>query len=203
MSQICFQESAERPTDRRARREAASEAMARYASGDASSFNDVYRGIAPYLQKYLLRQTRDRSLASDLLQQALLQIHATRSRFQPGADVFAWAITIARRVLIDDVRRNRRRPEAAWLESTDHPDRASAPDDTVHARSLGILLQEHLAGLPDAQRVAFELLKVEGLAIEEIAERLGTTTNAAKLRAHRALVALRSVLASEMGNPQA
>ena len=174
--------------------------MARYATGDASSFNDVYRGIAPYLQKYLQRQTRDRVLASDLLQQVLLQIHATRSRFQPGADVFAWAITIARRVLIDDIRRNRRRPEALSVESADHPDRASAPDDAAHARSLGILLQSHLAGLPDAQRVAFELLKVEGLAVEQIAERLGTTTNAAKLRAHRALVSLRTVLASEMGN---
>jgi RNA polymerase sigma-70 factor (ECF subfamily) len=177
--------------------------MARYATGDASSFNDVYRDIAPYLQKYLMRQTRDRALASDLFQQVLLQIHATRSRFVPGADIYAWAITIARHVLIDDIRRNRRRPEASLAESTDQPDRASAPDDTAHARSLGTLLQSHLAGLPEAQREAFELLKVEGLAVEDIAARLGTTANAAKLRAHRALVALRFLLASEMDNRDA
>jgi RNA polymerase sigma-70 factor (ECF subfamily) len=179
---------------------AASEAMSRYASGDDSSFNEVYRGIAPYLQRYLMRQTEDPALASDLLQQALLQIHSTRVRFQPGSDVFPWAVAIARRVLIDAIRRNRRRPESPTPMPADEPDGACAPDDTVHARRLGTRLQSYLADLPDGQRVAFELLKMEGMPLEEIAEKLGTTTNAAKLRAHRALVALRSAFANEMGN---
>ncbi len=198
MTQSLIQEASERRYEWRPGRLAASLAMSRYARGDDSSFNEVYRGIAPYLERYLVRQTKDRALASDLLQQALLQIHSTRVRFQPGSDVFPWAIAIARRVLIDNIRRNRRRRETPSLPPVDEPDRACPPDDTVHARRLGTRLQSYLADLPDCQREAFELLKMEGMPLEDIAEKLGTTTNAAKLRAHRALVALRAAFANEM-----
>jgi len=48
--------------------------------------------------------------------------------------------------------------------------------------------------LPETQRVAFELVKEEGLSLAEAAQVLGTTVSAVKLRAHRAYEALRAVL---------
>jgi RNA polymerase sigma-70 factor, ECF subfamily len=48
--------------------------------------------------------------------------------------------------------------------------------------------------LPEASRVAFELIQLDGLSIAEAAEVLGTTSAAVKMRAHRAYQTLRERL---------
>ncbi len=175
-------------------------AMERYAAGDDSAFAAVYDKIAPRLYGYLLRQTRERARAEDLVQQTMLHIHRARTRFIPGAEVTPWAFAIARRLLLDGVRRARR--EVA--PSEDDPDSAlasaDAADDMVQARELAAHIAAVLAKLPESQRVAFELLKQEGLTVAEAAEVLGTTAAAVKLRAHRAYDALRAALGDAMSD---
>src|ERR1700722_4327177 len=83
-------------------------AMERYAGGDDASFGLVYDALAPRLFRYLLRQTRQRARAEDLLQQTMLHIHRARASLIPGAEVTPWAFAIARRLLIDSLRRSSR-----------------------------------------------------------------------------------------------
>ena len=47
-----------------------------------------------------------------------------------------------------------------------------------------------MAKLPETHRVAFELVRIEGLSLAEAAAALGTSTAAIKMRAHRAYKAL-------------
>jgi RNA polymerase sigma-70 factor (ECF subfamily) len=169
-------------------------AMERYAAGDSAAFAQVYDALAPRLFGYLLRQTRDRARAEDLLQQTMLHIHRARDRFIPGAEVRPWAFAIARRLLVDEVRRGRRvvlsddgDPE---LGVSEHPQ----ADEVVQAGELAHRIQTILNGLPTSQRAAFELIKQEGLTVAEAAQILGTTVAAVKLRAHRAYEALRAAL---------
>lgn len=172
-------------------------AMERYASGDDAAFAEVYDGLAPRLFGFLLRQTRDRARAEDVVQQTMLQIHRARGRFEPGAEVTPWAFAIARRLLVDQFRRGGREVLAA----TDEDDSAdllvaldARADDLAAARELAARLDAELRRLPENQRIAFELLKQEGLSVAEAAQVLGTTASAVKLRAHRAYEALRSAL---------
>src|SRR5438105_9007550 len=83
-------------------------AMDRYARGEDAAFVEVYDHLAPRLQAYLMRQTRDAARAEDCMQQTMLQIHRARGRFLPGARVLPWAFAIARRLLIDMHRRTGR-----------------------------------------------------------------------------------------------
>jgi RNA polymerase sigma-70 factor, ECF subfamily len=153
----------------------------------------VYDAMAPRLYGYLLRQTRDPVRAEDLLQQTMLQIHAARGRFFRGADVVPWAFAIARRLLIDSYRRRRR--EAKVIEEGG-PEALPAPstEEMLHRKRLTQSLEDEVLKLPEAQRVAFELTKREGLSLREVAEVLGTTVTAVKLRLHRAHVALRAAV---------
>ena len=169
-------------------------AMERYAAGDDAAFGLVYDALAPRLYGYLFRQTRDRARAEDLLQQTLLHIHRARDRFIQGAEVTPWAFAIARRLLIDSVRRGRR--EVLADDGEPDPGAADGPtaDDLVHAGELAERIDRVLARLPQSQRAAFELIKREGLSVAEAAEVLGTTVAAVKLRAHRAYEALRGAL---------
>jgi RNA polymerase sigma-70 factor (ECF subfamily) len=81
--------------------------MDRYASGEAAAFSELYALLARRLYGYLLQQTRSASQTEDLVQQTMLQIHRARGRFIRGAAVAPWAFAIARRLLIDDVRRSK------------------------------------------------------------------------------------------------
>ena len=65
---------------------------------------------------------------------------------------------------------------------------------TKHGNSLALVIDKELARLPESHRVAFELIKKEGLSVKEAAAVLGCTVTAVKLRAHRAYVALRAAL---------
>jgi RNA polymerase sigma-70 factor, ECF subfamily len=174
-------------------RDEASAAMDRYAAGDDAAFADVYDALAPRLYGYLLRQTRNSARAEDLLQQTLLQIHAARGRFFQGAEVVPWAFAIARRLLIDSYRRSKL--EARLVEEG-APEVPAGPgtDELLHRKRLVQSLELEVSKLPEAQRVAFELTRREGLSLREVAEVLGTTVMAVKLRLHRAQAALRAAL---------
>jgi len=177
----------------------ADRAMDRYASGDDAAFSDLYELLAPRLFAFLLRTTRNQSEAEDLVQQTMLKMHCARGRFIRGAGVVPWAFSIARRLLIDRARRSKVRGTA-----NDHGDPSEllahlaaldlAADEIVHSKLVGKIIQEELARLPPGNRLAFELVKQEGLTHAEAAKVLGTTVMAVKLRTHRSCAALRAAL---------
>ena len=175
-------------------------AMERYAAGDDGAFGEIYDKLAPRLFAFLLRQSRDRAKAEDVVQQTMLQIHRARGRFMQGAQVMPWAFAIARRLMIDQHRRGGREVLAPTDDDTTGDLLASldaGADELAIAKEVAERLGEELQRLPENQRVAFELIKQEGLSVAEAAQVLGTTVAAVKLRAHRAYEALRAVLASE------
>jgi RNA polymerase sigma-70 factor, ECF subfamily len=178
-------------------RATANAAMERYAAGDDSAFSELYDVLAPKLYRYLLRQTRDVVAAEDLLQQTMLKIHCTRGRFFAGAAVIPWAYAIARRLFIDSHRQRKRESARNEAHSLEEPVVPDGVEDLLEAKRLALEVEREVARLPEAQRVVFELMKKDDLSIREIAEVLGTTANAVKLRAHRAHVALRMAMSDK------
>jgi len=176
--------------------------MERYAAGDDAAFATVYDALAPRLYGYLLRQTGDRATAEDLLQQTMLHVHRARVRFIPGAEVSPWAFAIARRLFLDGLRRLKREPRAEGVEPDARASAEPPADEVVHARELAVRVDRVLAGLPESQRAAFQLIKQEGFSVAEAAQVLGTTVAAVKLRAHRAYQALRVALGDSVRDLQ-
>lgn len=175
--------------------------MARYVDGDASAFRELYAVVAPKLYGYLVKMARSRAVADDLLQQTFLKVHRARSAYVRGADPIPWIYAIAHRTFIDDVRKNQRAkvsvgdtddlPEIAADLAGDPADRKDEPraDPELLASTL-----DALAGLPEQQREAVVLTKLEGKSVAEAAEIAGTSVGAMKVRAHRGYEALRKLL---------
>jgi RNA polymerase sigma-70 factor (ECF subfamily) len=166
--------------------------MARYAAGDDRCFAALYDLLAPRLYGFLFRRTRDRARAEDLVQQTLLQMHCARGRFLPGARVLPWMYAIANRLAIDSFRREGR--EIPTEPRDEGPGRGESADEVLDAKELAQEIGRELERIPESQRVAFELVKLEGLSLKEAAESLGTTVTSVKLRTHRAYQAIRNVL---------
>jgi RNA polymerase sigma-70 factor (ECF subfamily) len=181
---------------------AADAAMERYARGDDSAFGEVYDRIAPRVRAFLLRRTRDPATADDLLQQTMLQIHRHRGTYLAGAAVLPWAFAIARRLSIDEFR-HKRHTALVSVENVADSDASdgSTPDEELLGREAARLIHAELSRIPETQRAAFELLRIEGLSQEEAARVLGTTVSAVKLRAFRAYAAIRAVLAGRDAKP--
>lgn len=180
----------EQPTEHRAE----DRAMARYATGDDGALAVVYDAIAGRLYAFFLRRCRNVAVAEDLVQQTFLHIHRARGSFVVGSPVLPWAFAIGRRLLVDWARKAQRTRELIATpredESLDPIDAAANVEGIVHARQMEQKLRADLERLPDNQRVAFELLRIDGLSLQEAAETLGITVTALKLRAHRAYKAL-------------
>ena len=180
--------------------------MERYAEGEEAAFAELYDLLAPRLLGFLRKATRDDHVAEDLMQQTFLQIHCARGSFIPGARVTPWAFAIARRLLIDRMRRYRlERRLFADAPPDDGQLAAAVPamagaDDLLHARRLERCVAQRLAALPENQRIAFRLLQQEGLSLKGAAELLGTSVTAVKMRAHRAYLVLRTAL-RDAGEP--
>jgi len=186
-------------------RPALEQAMDRFAAGDDGALGDVYDLAAPSVMTFLMGLTRDRQLAEDLTQETFLRIHRARGLFHPGAPVLPWAYTIARRLFLDDVRARRAGrvvsagPPLAARDGEDAPAldvaaRGPTAEDLFADKELSQALDQALQKLPESQASAFRLLKGEGLSVAEVADIMGTTKGAVKLRAHRAYEALRSFL---------
>ncbi len=176
---------------------ALSAAMDRYADGDDAAFSEIYDLLAPRLYGFLMRQTRDPSRAEDILQQTFLQIHSARGRFIRNAEVLPWAFAITRRLVIDGLRRRRQEVSLPGDSADDDGGELSVEgraDEVLHAKQLGSRLEGGLAGLPENQRAAFELVKLEGLSYREAADVLGATVSAVKVRVHRAGLVLGDLL---------
>jgi RNA polymerase sigma-70 factor (ECF subfamily) len=175
--------------------------MERYAAGDDASFDALYDALANRLYAYLRRHVRDPQACDDLLQETFLRMHKARGTFVMGAAVLPWAFAIARRLVLDRLRRDRRSPRVVddvGPVGVSPARTADRPEQVLEAQQLARRLAGALSRLPDSQRTAFELLKQDGLTLAEAAEVLGVTVTAVKLRAHRAYESLRAVLGEDM-----
>lgn len=167
------------------------ELMGAYVGGDPAAFDLLYRKISPQLLGYLIRLTRHRERAEDLLQVTFSKVHRARASYLPGAPVLPWVMAIARRSFYDELRAKKsRREELSHDGSLPEPKPAEEP---VPA-DVSDALERALDALPDTYREAIQLTKITGLSMVEAASVLGTTPTAMKLRVHRGYRALRETL---------
>jgi RNA polymerase sigma-70 factor (ECF subfamily) len=179
----------------------AKELMARYCDGDASAFRELYALVAPKLLGYLVKMARSRAVAEDLVQQTFMKLHRARPAYVRGADPLPWIYSIAHRTFLDEARKQKRAvvrvgegedlPEAQADITGDAIERKDEPraDPELVKATL-----DALATLPEQQREAVVLTKLDGKSVAEAAEIAGTTVGAMKVRAHRGYEALRKLL---------
>jgi RNA polymerase sigma-70 factor (ECF subfamily) len=166
------------------------------AREDPQAFREFYERYAVWLHAWLQRETRSETAALDLTAETFAQAWRMLRRFQDMADGSGapWLFGIARNLLrqyhkhnrIETAARARLGLPAAFAESDDY----EAVDERMEAARLQPALRVAVGTLPAEQREALELRVVEQLSYDEVAGRLGCSTNAARIKVSRALKAL-------------
>jgi RNA polymerase sigma-70 factor, ECF subfamily len=180
------------------RQEAAWAQLMRSAQGgDARCYDQLLRAVTPFIRSLSRRYCRDPDLAEDVVQDVLLTVHRIRHTWDPGRPFSPWLAAIAARRGIDRIRRDSRIArfevsDEAAIETFAAP---AANQDTgaLHAVEA---IEPLLAALPERQRLALEAVKIRGLSVAQAARESGQTVAALKVNVHRAVKALRRLVAS-------
>lgn len=145
---------------------------------------DVHAGP---IRRYVVHLTGDRSGADDIVQETLLRAWRTpRILAQDPSTARAWMITVARHIVIDEVRSARRRHEHPMAEL---PERSG--DDETNRLFDALLIEDALAGLDRAHREVIVAAYYRGRSVAQIAVELGIPEGTVKSRMYYGLRALR------------
>lgn len=160
-------------------------------AGDAGAHRAFLSEAAALLRAYFRNRLRGRPEdAEDLVQETLVALHTRRDSYDPNYPLTAWLYAIARYRLIDHLRRAKHRNHAS-LDGIDVP--ADDPDYEASdaRRDVNVLLEQ----LPEKQRTAIRLVKLEEKSVREAAQITGFSESDIKVSIHRGLKALMRLMA--------
>lgn len=143
--------------------------------------------------------------ARDAFQEGMLSAWKSLPNYQGRASLATWVHRIVVNHALMRLRRKRRTEEqsldALLPAFTDYGHyRSSPPSWSLEPAALleraetRALVKECIDKLPDSYRVPLLLRDVEGMDVDVVAQMLGISGNAVKIRAHRARQALKTLL---------
>ncbi len=163
--------------------------------GEAELLRALHDQHAAALQNFVVHLTNgDRGRAEDVVQETLLRAWRNpRVLDQSQGSARAWLFTVARRIVIDDWRSRRSRPELVTAEPPEQ--RVDDPSARIVDRAL---IDTAVRQLSSEHRAVLQECYLRGASVAEAAETLGIPPGTVKSRTHYALHALRAAL-EQMG----
>src|SRR5215471_5210563 len=164
------------------------------ARGDQAAFEAVYDRMAGPVYGLIRKVLRDPAQSEEVVQEVLLEVWRTASRFDPARGGAAtWVLTIAHRRAVDRVRSE---TAAAGREQRTSrvPAAGDAVADSVEATLDAELLRRCLEGLSDVQRESITLAYYGGYTYPEVAKLLEVALGTIKSRIRDGLNRLRDCL---------
>ena len=166
--------------------------MARIASGEQSAMEELIGFWKMPLFRFFLRSLNHHEDAEDLTQRVFIRIYRSSERYQAKAKFSTWVFTIARNLLIDEIKKRNRRPQMVFDE---HIEKVGDGEDG-RSEELTEILIRHVDSLPENHRTALLLRVQRELSYREIAEVMETTEASVKTWIHRARLELRQSLSN-------
>ncbi len=168
-------------------------------SGDSDAFTEliaIYRkNVINICYRFLL----NREDAEDVSQEVFIEVYHAIKKFRGDAKLNSWIYRIAVTKSLDEIKKQNRKKRITslgktlnmeevvhWLSGGERPDKKLQEDEDY------TLLLDTLNKLPDNQRIALTLSKIEGYTQPEIAEIMQTTSTGVDSLIYRAKINLKS-----------
>jgi RNA polymerase sigma-70 factor (ECF subfamily) len=163
------------------------------AESEVDTLRWMYAEHGGRLRSIALRFTQgDRHWAEDVVQETLLRAWRNIDALRTGGteSLLPWLSTVARRVVIDDLRRRRARP----VEVSDAPLEYLAGADEVDRMLDTVVVTEALQALSPAHREVLVQTYYLGRTVQQAADTLGLPVGTVKSRVYYGLRALQLAL---------
>ncbi len=140
--------------------------------------DQLYRDHRTWLHQWLRKKIGGSEHAADLVQDTFIKILQTRDELFRIKEPRAYLVTIARNLMIDQVRR--KRIEQAYLDELSQMeyilDTIPSPEDQLQIIQAIDQICQALSSVSEKAQRAFVLHYFEGLTHKEIAEQIGVST---------------------------
>lgn len=171
-----------------------SKLMKKVQDGDQKAYAELLNLVGGKILGIIRRRIKNQSTVEELYQTVLMTIHRARHTYDPNRPFEPWLYSITRNTVFDHLRKNRRKIELETLVG-EHFAIEAEPDSSAEEQKI---LKTALNSLPQAQRQAVQLIKLQGLSIQDAAKKVGVTESAMKVRAHRGYQGLKKFLLKEI-----
>ncbi|MGH9429472.1 MAG: sigma-70 family RNA polymerase sigma factor [Terriglobia bacterium] len=178
-------------------------------AGDQAAYEQLVRTYSGRLLAVTRRLLRSEEDAKDALQDAFLSAFRALHTFEEGSLLSTWLHRVAVNAALMKLRTRRRKPEDSiedllpkYLEDGHREDGHMGnptkpwkePEALLERQETRVLVRECIDRLPESYRTVLLLRDIEELDTEETAQIIGISSNAVKIRLHRARQALRTLL---------
>lgn len=166
--------------------------MERIASGDQYAMEELIELWKMPMFRFFLRSLNHHEDAEDLTQRVFIRIYRSAERYLPHAKFSTWIFTIARNLLIDEIKKRKRRPQMVFDEYIER----AGEVEVGRSAELSEILMKQLDAIPENHRTALLLRVQRELSYREIAEVMQSTEASVKTWIHRARLDLRKSLSN-------
>jgi len=163
--------------------------------GDPEALEELVQQHGPAILRLLARYVGDLGRAEELFQETWLRVKSGLKRFRGEAELGTWVYRIALNLARDDRRRQGRQLD--WRRAATESIVASPVEQLARSEQLE-RLQRAVDELPEPQREALVLSKLEGMTYRQMAQLTGAPEGTLRSRVHWAMAALRRQL-GELG----
>ncbi|WP_377101242.1 RNA polymerase sigma factor [Mucilaginibacter calamicampi] len=168
--------------------------MLKVKAGNLDLMGLLFKRHHKTLFNFLYHMTYQRDVAEDMVQQVFYRMLKYRDSFTGSGEFLHWMYTIARNVIKDQGRR-RKLPMAG-----DHIDDIvdmvpghTHVEEALERKQSAEQLRKAISTLNEGEREILSLSRFQELKHQEVAEILGISEGAVKVRLHRAMHQLKQV----------
>ncbi|HEY4148043.1 MAG TPA: RNA polymerase sigma factor [Chitinophagaceae bacterium] len=182
----------------------------RLQQGDQSAFKTIVETWQDMVYNTALGIVQQSEDAEDIAQEVFAQVYQSIRFFKGESKLSTWLYRITISKAMDHLRRAKRKKRFAFVrslfgdehEADLHPPDFHHPGVVLDNKENAAVLFKAIAKLPDNQRIAFTLHKIEGLSHQDIGSILNTTVSSVESLLHRAKANLRKELSGFYREPE-
>ena len=182
----------------------------RLKRGEESAFRSLVVQYQDLVYNTALGIVQNESDAEDVAQEVFIQVYRSIGTFKSEAKLSTWIYRITTTRALDLLRARKSKKRFGLLKRLWETEEESPVENISDFNHPGVSLERKeeaaqlmtaIAQLPENQKVAFVLHKLEGLSYLEIAEVMGNTLPAVESLMHRARLNLRKILEKKISAP--
>lgn len=160
--------------------------------GDARAYRALLTDIHPYIINAVSGQLANPEWAEEIAQEVLISVHKSLHTYQADRPFKPWLRAIINFRKSDFLRKHYRQKnhESVPLDDVDYKENVTEPTAMGELKDI----EGALDTLPDTQRRIFQMIKLEGQTIKDVAKTMDMSASAVKVSAHRTMKKLQAHL---------
>ena len=178
------------------------ELIERLKKGDDSAFKVIVNTWQNMVYNTSLGIVQNAEDAEDVAQEVFVQVYESIGQFKGDSKFSTWLYRIAITKSLDHIRKKKRKKRFVFLQSifgnneeeVRHQPDFHHPGISLENKEKAAILFRAIDKLPDNQKTAFTLYKLEGLSYQEVSEIMESTVSSVESLMHRAKANLKKIL---------